>query len=66
MTDLILSLITLLVVITFLIFYIKYLLEILKNTYSSKWYRIIAYLLITFVPVIGLIVYKYWLKKILV
>ncbi len=66
MMTFIFSFLTLLAIITVIVFYIMYLNEILKSKFISKWYGILAYVLITFIPVIGLLIYKFWRKKILV
>ncbi|MCX7986373.1 MAG: hypothetical protein N2662_05495 [Bacteroidales bacterium] len=47
------------IVIALLVVYIWYLLEWMRLRYRNLWFKILAYLLITFIPVLGLMIYKY-------
>lgn len=59
MANFIFSLFMGIVVLTLLVVYVVYLIEWMKFPFRNIWLKILAYLLITLVPVLGLVVYKY-------
>jgi hypothetical protein len=52
------------IIVTLLVLYVIALIEIIRAKYKQKWMKIVYYLLITFVPVIGLIIYKFTKKMV--
>lgn len=59
MLNFIFSLLMGMVVLTILVVYVIYLVEWMRLPFRNKWLKIAAYLLITLVPVLGLVIYKY-------
>ncbi|MGC8802215.1 MAG: hypothetical protein ACP5PS_00350 [Bacteroidales bacterium] len=59
MVNFIFSLLMGIVVLTILVIYFIYLVEWMKLPFRNKWLKIAAYLLITLLPVLGLVIYKY-------
>ncbi|HOK50435.1 MAG TPA: hypothetical protein PLD12_07530 [Bacteroidales bacterium] len=59
MANFIFSLFMGIVVLTLLVVYVVYLIEWMKLPFRNIWLKILAYLLITLVPVLGLVMYKY-------
>ncbi len=66
MINFLLSLFMGLIICTLIIIYVKYLIEWKKISFRSIWTKWFIYFIITFIPVLGLLIFKYgrkWIYK---